>query len=61
VAAEPGLDPAAPGTDEEFGLQKLALVSRGRAHHHRRELSPPEREHFAEEFGTALARVKRGY
>jgi uncharacterized membrane protein len=48
-------------TDEEFGLQKLALVSRGERITIARELSPPEREHFAEEFGTALARVKRGY
>jgi uncharacterized membrane protein len=36
-------------------------VSRGERITIARELSPPEREHFAEEFGTALARVKRGY
>lgn len=47
--------------DEEFGLQRLAVVSRGERITIAGELSPPEREHFAEEFGDALARVKRGY
>ena len=47
--------------DEEFGLQRLALVSRGEQITIARELSPPEREDFAEAFGQALANVKRGY
>ncbi|MDB5557886.1 MAG: hypothetical protein JWQ36_820 [Enterovirga sp.] len=47
--------------DAEFGLQRLALVSRGERITIGRELSPPEREHFADEFGQALAKVKRGY
>ena len=47
-------------TDEDYGLQRLALVSRGQEIVIARELSPPERETFAEAFGTALARVKRG-
>lgn len=46
--------------DDEFGLQKLALVSRGRRVVIARELSPPEREEFAAQFGRALADVKRG-
>jgi uncharacterized membrane protein len=46
--------------DDEFGLQKLALVSRGRRVVIARELSPPEREEFAAQFGKALADVKRG-
>jgi uncharacterized membrane protein len=46
--------------DEDYGLQRLALVSRGQEIVIARELSPPERETFAEAFGTALARVKRG-
>ena len=46
--------------DDEFGLQKLALVSRGQRVVIARELSPPEREEFAEELGKALADVKRG-
>ena len=48
-------------TDEEFGLQRLALVSRGERITIAGELSPPEREHFADEFGQALAKAKRGY
>lgn len=48
-------------SDEEFGLQRLALVSRGERITIAGELSPPEREHFADEFGQALAKVKRGY
>lgn len=47
--------------DEEFGLQRLALVSRGERITIAGELSPPEREHFADEFGQALAKAKRGY
>jgi uncharacterized membrane protein len=47
--------------DEDFGVQHLALVSRGQSIVIARELSPGEREHFADELGQALARVKRGY
>jgi uncharacterized membrane protein len=48
-------------TDEEFGLQRLTLVSRGERILIARELSPGEREHLADEFGRALAQVKRGF
>jgi uncharacterized membrane protein len=48
-------------TDEEFGLQRLTLVSRGQRILIARELSPGEREHFADELGRALAQVKRGF
>jgi len=47
--------------DEEFGLQHLALVSRGERIVIARELSPSEREDLAEALGRALADVKRGY
>lgn len=47
-------------THEEFGLQRLALVSRGERIVIGRELSPDERAHLAQEFGRALLRVKRG-
>jgi uncharacterized membrane protein len=47
-------------TDDEFGLQRLWLISRGEHVALARELSPPERETFAAAFGTALMRVKRG-
>jgi uncharacterized membrane protein len=46
---------------EEFGMQRLALVSRGEDITIARDLSPGEREHLAEELGQALARVKRGF
>jgi uncharacterized membrane protein len=46
--------------DEDFGLQCLALVSRGERIVIARELSPPERESFADALGKALAEVKRG-
>lgn len=48
-------------TDEDYGLQRLAVLSRGERIDIARELSPPEREQFADAFGGALARVKRGY
>ncbi len=48
-------------SDEEFGLQKLALVSRGQRLVIAGDLSPPERESFAEALGKALAEVKRGF
>lgn len=47
-------------TDEDFGLQKLALVSRGERLIIARDLSPPERESLADALGKALADVKRG-
>jgi uncharacterized membrane protein len=47
--------------DEEYGLQRLALVSRGQRILIARELSPGEREHLADELGRALAKVKRGF
>jgi uncharacterized membrane protein len=47
--------------DDEFGLLKLALVSRGESLVIARDLSPPERESLAEALGRALSDVKRGY
>lgn len=46
-------------THEEFGLQRLALVSRGERIVIGGALSPEERAHFADEFGRALMQVKR--
>src|SRR3954471_17751435 len=48
-------------SDDEYGLQSLRLVSGGEHVIIARELSPAERESFAEAFGQALARVKRGF
>ena len=48
-------------SDEEFGLQKLALVSRGERLVIAGDLSPPERESLADALGKALADVKRGF
>jgi uncharacterized membrane protein len=45
--------------DAEYGLQRLSLVSRGEQVVIARELSPSERESFAQAFGKALAEVKR--
>ena len=47
--------------DDEFGLQTLALASRGQRVVIARDLSPPEREALAADFGRALSEVKRGY
>jgi uncharacterized membrane protein len=47
--------------DDEFGLQKLALTSRNEHVVIARDLSPEERETFAEAFSRALSDVKRGY
>jgi uncharacterized membrane protein len=47
--------------DDEFGLQKLSIVSRGERLVIARELSPPEREDLADELGKALSDVKRGF
>lgn len=48
-------------TDDEFGLQRLALASRNERVVIARDLSPPERETFADSFSRALSDVKRGY
>jgi uncharacterized membrane protein len=48
-------------SDQDFGLQKLALVSRGERLVIAGDLSPPERESFADALGKALAEVKRGF
>ncbi len=48
-------------TDDEYGIQKLALTSRNEHVVIARDLSPPERETLAEALGRALANVKRGY
>lgn len=47
-------------THEEFGLQRLTLVSRGERIVIAGELSPGERADFADEFAEALGRAKRG-
>jgi uncharacterized membrane protein len=47
--------------DEEFGLQRLALVSRGERLVIARELSPPERQSLADALAKALAEVKGGF
>jgi uncharacterized membrane protein len=47
-------------THEEFGLQRLLVVSRGERIVIAGELSPEERAHFAEEFGAALGRARDG-
>lgn len=47
--------------DEDFGLLKLALVSRGERLVIAGDLSPPERESLADALGKALADVKRGF
>jgi uncharacterized membrane protein len=48
-------------SDEDFGLQKLALVSRGERLVIAGDLSPPERESLADALGKALADVKQGF
>ncbi|HEY8381388.1 MAG TPA: DUF2244 domain-containing protein [Microvirga sp.] len=47
--------------DDEFGLQKLEVTSRGQSVVIARDLSPGERESLAEALGQALSDVKRGY
>lgn len=47
-------------TDEDYGLLQLRLTSRGRSVAVASELSPHEREGFAEALGSALASAKRG-
>lgn len=48
-------------TDDEFGLQRLWLISRGEQVAIARELSPPERETFARALGSALVQVNRRF
>ena len=47
-------------THTEFGLQRLTVVSRGVSIVVGSALSPEERAHFADAFGEALGRAKRG-
>ncbi len=47
-------------THEDFGLQKLFLVSRGRRLAVASALSPPERESFAQALSAALGEARRG-
>ena len=47
-------------THEEFGLQQLFLVTRGRKLPVAGFLSPPERESFAQALSVALIEAKRG-
>ena len=47
-------------TNEEFGLLKLVLVSRGRKFPVAGFLSPKERESFAAALSTALGEARRG-
>jgi uncharacterized membrane protein len=47
--------------DEEFGLMRLFLVSRGERLAIASYLGPGEKEGFARAFGSALATAKRGY
>jgi uncharacterized membrane protein len=46
--------------DADFGMQRLAVTSRGENVVIARDLSPGERESFAEALGAALVQVKRG-
>ena len=48
-------------SDEDFGLQRLALISHGERLVIAGDLSPPERESLADALGKALAEVKRGF
>jgi uncharacterized membrane protein len=48
-------------THEEFGIERLFLVSRGRRLAIAAFLGPQEKESFADALGDALARAKRGY
>ncbi|MFE1601244.1 DUF2244 domain-containing protein [Methylobacterium sp. ID0610] len=47
--------------DEEYGLQSLAIVSRGQRVLVARDASPPERETIADGMTRALAEVKKGF
>ncbi len=45
---------------EEYGVQKVALVSRGRRVEVGNFLGPDEKEHFAHDLSLALAEARRG-
>jgi uncharacterized membrane protein len=45
---------------EEFGIERLLLVTRGRQLAIANFLGPEEKANFAKEFGNALAQAKRG-
>jgi uncharacterized membrane protein len=47
-------------THEEFGIERLFLVSRGRRLPIAGFLSPPEKESFAAALGAAIGEAKRG-
>ncbi len=47
-------------SDEDYGLMRLAIVSRGQSVTVGQALSPAERESFADEFGRALRAAKGG-
>jgi uncharacterized membrane protein len=47
-------------THEEFGIERLFLVSRGRRLSIANVLSPPEKETFATALGAAIGEAKRG-
>src|SRR5215813_6778343 len=47
-------------THEEFGIERLFIVSRGRRLGVAGFLSPPEKESFAAALGAALGEAKRG-
>lgn len=47
--------------DEEYGLQRLTLVSRREQVMVARDASPEERARIAQGLGAALAQVKKGY
>ena len=47
--------------DDEYGLQSLAIVSRGQRVLVARDASPPERQTIAEGMTRALAEVKKGF
>ena len=46
--------------DEDYGLLRLSLVSRGQSVAVAAALSPAEREGFADALGSALAKARRG-
>ena len=47
-------------THEEYGVQKVALVSRGRSVEVGSFLGPDEKAHFAQDLSLALAEARRG-
>ncbi len=47
--------------DDEYGLQRLTLVSRRQQALVARDADPDERARIAQGLGRALAQVKKGY